>query len=158
MRLALRNGARRIRSPRLNPLKFLLTPRSTACACALLIVPFGCDAILGQMHSAITRERGEFVQTTSGSMAVPEAARFRVSAIGTVVVRGGPETGISYTIRQHVKADSDAEARQLLRNIIVRNSTKAGWNILSVSAGDPAVINSEMYLTVPKSLRQAVVI
>lgn len=110
------------------------------------------------MHSAITRERGEFVQTTSGTMAVPDAARFRVSAAGTVIVRGGLESGISYTIRQHVKADSDAEARELLRNIIVRNSTRSGWNTLSVIAGDPAVISSEMYLTVPKSLRQAVVI
>jgi DUF4097 and DUF4098 domain-containing protein YvlB len=124
----------------------------------LLLVPFGCAALFAQMHSAITRERGEFVQTTSGTMAVPDAARFRVSAAGTVIIRGGPESGISYTIRQHVKADSDAEARELLRNIIVRNSTKAGWNTLSVFAGDPAIINSEMYLTVPKSLSQTVAI
>jgi hypothetical protein len=124
----------------------------------LLLVPFGCAAVLAQMHSAITRERGEFVQTTSGAMAVPDAARFRVSAAGTVIVRGGPESGISYTIRQHVRADSEAEARQLLQNIVVRNLTKSGWNTLSVIAGDPAIISSEMYLTVPKSLRQTVVI
>lgn len=123
----------------------------------LWIVPLGCAALFAQMHSAITRERGEFVQTTSGTMMLPEAARFRVSAAGTVVLRGGAESTISYTIRQHVKADSDAEARELLRNIIVRNSTRAGWNSLSVIAGDPAIINSEMYLTVPRSLREVVV-
>jgi DUF4097 and DUF4098 domain-containing protein YvlB len=124
-----------------------------------LFVLMICGAsVLAQMRSAITRERGEFVQTTSGSMAVPEAARFRVTATGTVVLRGGPETGIAYTIRQHVKAGSDAEARQMLGNVIVHNSTRAGWNTLSVLAGDPAVINSEMYLTVPKNLAQAVVI
>jgi len=118
----------------------------------------GYPALPGQMHSAVTRERGEFVQTTTGTMPVPEAARFRVSAAGTVVVRGGAESGISYMIRQHVKADSDAEARQLLRNIIVRNSMRSGWNTLSVLAGDPAVVNSEMYLTVPRSLRESVII
>src|ERR1017187_2883528 len=124
----------------------------------LFVLIFGCAAVLAQMRSAITRERDEFVQTTSGSMAVPQAARFRVTATGTVVVRGGPETGISYTVRQHLKAGSDAEARQLLGNVVVHNSTRAGWNTLSVLAGDPVIINSEMYLTVPKSLAQAVVI
>src|SRR5262249_46462441 len=86
----------------------------------LMFVPLGCAALWAQMQSAITRERGEFVQTTSGSMTVPPAARFRISAAGTVVLRGGQDPKISYTIRQHVKADSDAEARQLLRNIVVR--------------------------------------
>jgi DUF4097 and DUF4098 domain-containing protein YvlB len=119
---------------------------------------FGCAVLLAQMHSAITRERGEFVQTTTGRMSVPEAARFRVSAAGTVVVHGGSDSGISYVIRQRVKADSDAEARQLLRNIVVRNLTKGGWNTLSVLAGDPSIINTEMYLTVPKSLRESMII
>ncbi len=123
----------------------------------LLVVPVACAALFAQMQSAITRERGEFVQTTSGFMAVPEAARFRVAAAGTVVVRGGTESGVSYTIRQHVKAASDTEARLQLRNIIVRNSTRAGWNTLSVLAGDPAIISSEMYLTVPRNLRQVMV-
>lgn len=123
-----------------------------------LILPLGCAAVWAQMHSAITRERGEFVQTTSGVMAVPPAARFRVSAAGTVVLRGGQDPGISYTIRQHVKAGSDTEARQLLRPILVRNSTKGGWNILSVEAGDPARISSEMYLTVPRDLREAIIV
>ncbi len=124
----------------------------------LLMFPCACAALLAQMHSAITRERGEFVQTTSGRIDVPDAAKFRVTAAGTVVVRGGPELGISYTIRQHVKVDSDAEARQLLRNITVQNSTRAGWNTLSVLAGDPAIINSEMYLTVPKNLTEVVAV
>jgi DUF4097 and DUF4098 domain-containing protein YvlB len=112
--------------------------------------------LFAQMHSTITREHGEFVQTTTGSMAIPEAARFRISAPGTVVLRGGPETSISYIIRQRVKSDSDAEARRQLRNVIVRNSTRAGWNTMSVLAGDPAVIASEMYLTVPRNLREVV--
>ena len=124
----------------------------------VFLLVFACGAVLAQMRSAITRERGEFVQTTSGSMSVPEAARFRVTATGSVMVRGGPETGISYTVRQHIKADSDAAARQMLGNVVVHNSTRAGWNTLSVMAGDPALINSELYLTVPKSLAQAVVI
>lgn len=124
----------------------------------LFALVFVCAAALAQMRSAITRESGEFVQTTSGRMDIPEAARFRVTATGTVVVRGGAERGISYTVRQHVKAASDGEARQLLTNVVVRNSTRAGWNTLSVQAGDPALINSELYLTVPRGLAQAVMV
>lgn len=119
---------------------------------------FGCIALLAQMHSAITRERGEFVQTTAGQMPVPEAARFRVIATGTVVVRGGTEPGISFKIRQHVKAGSDAEAQRLLSNVVIRNSTRGGWNTLSVHTGNPLIVNSEMYLTVPKTLRESVIV
>ncbi len=120
----------------------------------LWIAPFTCAVVFAQMQSSIQRERNEFVQTTTGYMAVPAAARFRLTAVGSIVVRGGEASGISYKIRQHVKASSDAEARTLLRNIIVRNSTRAGWNTLSVLAGDPAQIVTELYLTVPRSLTE----
>jgi DUF4097 and DUF4098 domain-containing protein YvlB len=122
------------------------------------IVPLACAAVLAQMHSTITREHDGFVQTTTGSIAVPPAARFRVTTAGTVVVRGGAEQEIAYTVVQKVRAASDAEARRQLPNVIVRNSTRAGWNHLTVVTGDPALVGSELYLTVPKELRQVVVV
>ncbi len=124
----------------------------------LWIVPFACAVVLAQMHSAITREHDEFVQTTTGSITVPPATRFRVTTAGAVVVRGGSDAGISYKVRQRVKAASEAEARRQLHNVMVRNSTRAGWNYLTVATGDPAYVGSELYLTVPKELRDVVIV
>ncbi len=121
-----------------------------------LIVPLTCAGLLAQMHSTVTRERGELVQTTNGSVPVPAAARFRLATSGTVVVRGGTDPLISYQIRQRVKAVSDEDGRKQLGNIVVRTSTRAGWSTMTVLAGDPTRIATEMHLMVPRDLQELV--
>lgn len=118
----------------------------------LWVIPFACAAVLAQMQSTITRESGEFVQTTTGSIAVPQAPRFRVTTAGMVVVRGADQTGISYTVHQRVKTRSEEDARGRLPRVVVRNVTRSGWNHLTVATGDPAIVASELHLTVPRSL------
>ncbi len=121
----------------------------------LWIAPFACAVLLAQMHSAITRERGELVQTTEGSIPLAPAARFRFTAVGTVVVRGGDDPLVSYKIRQRVTA-SDANGRRDLGPVMVRTSTRGGWSTMTVAAGDPTRIATEMYLTVPRNLVETV--
>jgi hypothetical protein len=118
----------------------------------LWVVPFACAAVLAQMHSEIAREGDGFVQTTTGSIAVPHAPRFRVTTAGVVVVRGGDRREISYTVRQRVRTRSEEDAQRRLPKVVVRNVTRSGWNHLTVATGDPAIVASELHLTVPRNL------
>lgn len=122
----------------------------------LWIAPFACAAVLAQMHSAITRESGELVQTTEGSLPLALASHFRFTTAGTVIVRGGEGPLVSYKIRQRVKAASDTAGRGQLGNVLIRTSTRANWSAMTVLAGDPARIATEMYLTVPRNLQELV--
>lgn len=123
----------------------------------LWVIPFACAAVLAQMQSSITREGDQFVQTTTGSIAVPSAPRFRVTTAGMVVVRGSDQPGISYTIHQRARARSEQDAKLQLPRVVVRNVTRSGWNHLTVATGDPAIVASELHISVPRGLQYVAV-
>jgi DUF4097 and DUF4098 domain-containing protein YvlB len=123
----------------------------------LWLVPIACVAVLAQMQSSITRDGDGYVQTTTGSIAVPSAPRFRVTTAGAVVVRGSDQPGISYTVHQRVRARSEEEAQRHLPKVVVRNVTRSGWNHLTVATGDPALIATELHIRVPRNLHHVAI-
>ena len=110
----------------------------------------------GQMQSALTREGPWFVQTTTGSIALPANARLGIKATGAIIVRGRDVERVKLTVRQRTKAANDAEARRILRNVVFRNVYRQGWNWISVIDADPVGVTTELHLTVPRSIRELV--
>jgi hypothetical protein len=110
----------------------------------------------GQMRSALTREGPWFIQTTTGSIALPANARLGVKATGAIIVRGGETGGVTLTVRQRTRAANEAEARRILRNVVFRNVYRQGWNWISVVDADPIGVTTELHLSTPQALRELV--
>jgi DUF4097 and DUF4098 domain-containing protein YvlB len=109
----------------------------------------GGDAVLRQ-------EGSRWVQTLSGTQAVPAGARLRISGQGpvTVVAEPSADAALSYSVDISVKARDEAHARRILSGYTVRAVDRSGVFVLELPRG-PAI--STMMVRAPRGLREAVV-
>lgn len=105
----------------------------------------------------LTREGGYWEQNANGSLSAPPAAKLRISATGNVTVRGDATDRIAYVLKRRMKARDSAEAEKLLRGFEVRTTTRGEWTYLIVRSPASKTMSADLSVTVPRSLREAVV-
>jgi DUF4097 and DUF4098 domain-containing protein YvlB len=125
------------------------------------VPPLLAAAACAQMRQEITREGPYVVQTTTGTMPIAPNARLKVDATGSITIRGSARQGCAYTVKQRVRARSEAAAKRLLRDIIVRNLmirdlAHGDLDTLSVLGADPGAVICNLNLSVPRGLREVV--
>jgi DUF4097 and DUF4098 domain-containing protein YvlB len=74
-----------------------------------------------------------------------------------VILRGDSGDRVVYTLKRRMRAQSEEEARALLRGFEVKTTTRGDWIYLTLKSPDLRTINADVSLTVPRSMREAVI-
>ncbi len=123
----------------------------TLAALALASTAFAAD------ESQLTRQGDFWVQVVSGSEAVTPGGRLRVSTRGGVTVRGGGDDQVQYTITKRVKARREEEARQLLRQFLVKSYRQGDINTIEIAHGGEGWGSADLVVTAPRNFRGALI-
>ncbi len=127
-------------------------------------VPIALVASLYMLHMGATQPSGSmwaegpvWVQTANGTVSASAASRLRISASGNVILRGDSSDRVVYTLNRRMRARSEEEARELLRGFEVKTTTRGDWIYLTLKSPDLRTINADVSLTVPRSMREAII-
>jgi len=108
---------------------------------------------LGAWQETLTREGPFWVQSIAGVESGNPSGRLRVSTRGRVTVTGGAEEQIRYTFTKKVKARSEADARRLLGQYLVKTSRQGDLSIINVIHAGDGPATAEMSVVAPRTLR-----
>src|SRR5690348_7908951 len=103
--------------------------------CYLIALAGAVLAPLAAEEIKLTRDGAFWVQTITGSDAAAPHGRLRVSTQGPVTLRGGADNQLQYTVTRRVKARDEAEARRLLRDLLVKAYRQGDMHVIAVAAG-----------------------
>lgn len=109
-----------------------------------------------QPRTALVREGASWVQTTTGEIKMEAASRLRVSTRGAIVLHGQNAGSVVYTLRQRVRAHSEAEARKMLGEPVARIHKRADWMIVTLMPSDRNGVDADLKLTAPRALGEVV--
>ncbi len=114
-------------------------------------------AAWAQSHGAIEQQGGFWVQTVTGSFGIAPGAAVEVDTAGGVVLRGGPQKEVSYSLRKRVKAPSESEARRMLASVSLKAWTAGGAGRIQVQCPAQRPPQVELELAVPAAVSRAAV-
>jgi DUF4097 and DUF4098 domain-containing protein YvlB len=120
----------------------------------LWLAPALAVAGYGQTESAVSREGRYWVQAVTGSVALQGAERLRASTRGAFKLQGESRDDISYTLTKRVRAASEASAREALARWALKSSRQGAWATLVVSQPDAREASADLWLSVPRRLRE----
>ena len=123
------------------------------CLMALAIA----SAAMAAEESKLTREKGFWVQTVTGSETAAPGGKLRISARGAVTVRGGGDDQVRYTIVKRVKASSEKEAQRRLSRFLMRSDRQGDTTFLTVQHGGDGWGSADVNVLVPRDLRETIV-
>ncbi|MEO7145687.1 MAG: hypothetical protein ABI165_19510 [Bryobacteraceae bacterium] len=113
--------------------------------------------VYAQTQTTLSRDGASWVRVTAGAVNVAPAASLHVATRGAVVLRGQPDSSsVSYVVRQRVKARDEADARRLLRELLVRAQTHGDWTTLVLMPSGRDGVDDDVKLVVPRGLRETV--
>jgi len=110
--------------------------------------------MFGAEESKLTRDGTFWVQTITGSETAAPGGRLRISTRGAVTLRGGAEGEVRYTVTKRVKAQSETEARRLLRQFLVRAYRQGDTNTLTIAHGGEGHGSADLSMTAPRGFRE----
>jgi hypothetical protein len=99
---------------------------------AMLLVATSLWGVAQESSSRIYRSKGEWVEEVTGTLAAGKTVKVKTQA-GPIILQGGQQNTVSYTIHKHVCTRSEDAARRELARLRVVTST----------AGDTTIIRSE---------------
>ncbi|MFN0167538.1 MAG: hypothetical protein ACKV22_13995 [Bryobacteraceae bacterium] len=104
----------------------------------------------------LSREGAFWVQAVSGSEAAFPGGRLRVSTTGRVSVTGSDEAAVQYQFVKKVRARTEAEARKLLGQFLIRAGRQADLTSIEVihGAGNGS---TELMVRTPRRMRDILV-
>lgn len=105
-------------------------------------------------ESNIRREGAYWVETETGTERISPQGGLRITTLGGVTVKGGPQDEVSYSLTKRVKARSEAEARRLLNAFRVRTSKQGDFTFLVVQNGFGM---ADLQVAAPRSANEIVV-
>jgi len=126
---------------------------NSRCLIALAFV----STVWAAEESRLTRDGDFWVQTISGSETAAHGGRFRVTTSGPVTVRGGDDNQVQYSVTKRVKAKSEREARDLLRQFLVKAYRQGDMTFIAVAHGGEGRGSADLKITAPRSLRESVI-
>jgi len=97
------------------------------------------------------------VQTITGSDAAAPRGRLRVSTQGAVMVAAEQRTRYSTPSPGGLRREARAEARQLLRQLLVKAYRQGDMNVITIALGGERWGGAELNLQVPRSFRESLV-
>jgi hypothetical protein len=106
----------------------------------------------------VVREGQFWVQTTQGSFPCAVKGQLKVTAQGSVAIRGVSRDDCGFRVRQRTRAASEADARSRMRGYAVRTRTIVETSILTIHPGDASPSYLELDLYVPRTMREAAVV
>jgi len=99
---------------------------------AALLIAANLWVVAQEPSSRIYRSKGEWVEEVSGTLAAGKTVKVKTQA-GPIILQGGQQNTVTYTLHKHVRAQSiDAARRELGRLRVVTSTT-----------GDTTIIRSE---------------
>ena len=122
----------------------------------LLYVLLPVAAAYSQTHSTLVRDGASWVETTIGTVKVADAGRLRVSTRGAIVLRGQSVGTVTYTLRQRIRARSEAEARKLLGEPVAQTRARGDWTVLVLMPSDANGVEADLKLAAPRGLRETI--
>ena len=125
------------------------SPQSVGLACALVL--FGPLALAQETH--VSREDGAWGQEITGSLAAVKNLRVKVD-MGSVILRGGQQQAINYTVHTHSHTSSEQDARRQFESFkvsaYVRGDT--AWIIGDWQGKRPRHFSGEFTINVPREM------
>jgi hypothetical protein len=121
---------------------------ATAAAMFTLVLAISAMAQQPRMY----REGGVWVEESGGSL--PPAANLTVRMdIGNVIVQGGNDPQISYTLKKRVRADSRAEAQKRFEQFRFSAGKQGATDALTGGVnGSPQSLNEDLLVQVPRGM------
>ena len=113
--------------------------------------------VSAQPGRGLWQEGPYWVQTANGTFSAASASRLRIIASGNVVLKGDTGDRVVYTLNRRMKAGSEEEARTLLRGFEVKTAVRGEWVYLTVTSPASKTVNADVNVTVPRTMREAVV-
>src|SRR5215211_7507016 len=126
---------------------------SSRCLIAIAIA----STVWAAEESKLTREGDFWVQTISGSEPAATGGRLRLTTNGPVSLRGGDDNQVQYTVNKRVKAKNERDARELLRQFLVKAYRQGDTTFIAVAHGSDGRGGADLKITAPRSLRESVV-
>jgi hypothetical protein len=123
-----------------------LSPQFASVLCALAVLaPAALARGANEPHGSDT-----WSQTSSGTLAAARNVRIKVD-MGSVVVRGGQQPGISYVLRSN-SYSSEKESRRQFGSFKISSSVKGdtAWIIGEWEGGRPHKFSGEFVIDVPR--------
>lgn len=109
--------------------------------------------LAGTQETHMSRESGAWSQATSGTLAAVKNLRVKVD-MGSVVVHGGQQQGISYVVHTRSYTSSEEEARRQFGSFkvsaYVRGDT--AWIVGDWQGGRPHKFSGEFAINVPREI------
>lgn len=110
-----------------------------------------------QSDLPIAREGRYWVQFAGGAAPVERNGRLRVTGRAQISVRGEDRSDVAYALKKRARADSEAAARQLLRE--ARLQVRRGGAETELALRSPhASVDAELRLRVPSALREVILL
>ena len=116
--------------------------------------PVSCIPVR-RSHQSLTHDGPFWVQTANGTFSAANANRLRITASGNVTLRGDVSDRVVYTLTRRMRAQSEQEARALLRGFEVRTTTRGDWMYLTVTSPGLKTVSADVSITVPRSMHEA---
>ncbi len=105
----------------------------------------------------VTREGSYWVQTVDGNVTFPPGGRLKVDSVGSITVRGDAAGELRYAAKKRVRARSEAEARKLLSQAVIRAAREGPGVMLAVR--DPQCgrcgFSAHLNISVPRAVQDA---
>jgi hypothetical protein len=121
----------------------------------LATVVFVSAAAAVAFGEPLTREGNHWVETISGKLAVPPRGIFKIHMRGPVTIRGGSFAAAQFVLKKRVRARNEAEARELLSQLVFRtSSTRTDAALLMTFPERPLAI-AELEVRVPGNVGKA---
>jgi len=121
----------------------------------ILIAGLAPTMLLAQVQGKLTQKGREWTEETTGSFAACQRLQAETPG-GSVEVRGGFSPDIVYRALRHVQARTQEEARRKLAAVPLRAKRSGDLAELSLDDQKTANVYVDYFVTVPKSLRRAV--
>ncbi len=118
----------------------------------------GALAVASAQSSGIIRQGSYWKQTSTGTLAVPASGKVIVKTHGAVVVRGGPDSRVTYVLRTRVQARSEADAVRQLRIVSMKASNRAASLDLDLQYPSKTEVLAELEIRAPSKLGQVLVL
>ncbi len=110
-------------------------------------------------QSAPLVREGEFwVQTTTGAFPCAIRGQLKVSATGSVAVRGHSRDDCGFRVRQKARGAAEADARNRLRGFSIRSRSIVETATLTLQQGEDSMSYLELDVYVPRTMRDAAVV
>lgn len=120
------------------------------------LLPLTLGVTFAQSDGGPRRIGQEWIQVTSGNMAVPAGGRLKVGACGAVVVRGENRSNVSFSLKKRTRARSARDAARLFQEYSIKMKTLGDASYLMVLVADPNLPSPELEVRAPRSLRHLI--